>query len=148
MGVLEKNREESTVQFLETAMELEEYAIRYAIKFPKRYFFVITKDLLDLSKQVYNNAKSANSVYATNPTESQIRVNYVIHAICSLQALSSQLDVAQKVVTHYSAKDKDGKEKSIPAKVWENWARLISKELTLLSGLKKKLQSKYKDNVD
>lgn len=52
------------------------------------------------------------------------------------------------IVTHYSAKGDDGKEKAIPSKVWEEWARMISEELRLLSGLKKKLQSKYKENIE
>lgn len=69
MSVLASKRGESAVQFLDTAREIELYALKYAVKFPKRHFFVITKDLLDLTKQGYNNVKSANSVYATNPEE-------------------------------------------------------------------------------
>lgn len=148
MAVLASKRGESNVQFLDTAREIELYALRYAVKFPKRYFFVITKDILDLAKQGYNNVKSANSVYATNAVESQIRVNYVIHAICNYQALISQLDIAMSIVTHYSAKDEEGREKTIPSKVWEEWARMISEELKLLSGLKKKLQGKHRDNIE
>lgn len=148
MAVLASKRGESAVQFLDTAREIELYTLRYAVKFPKRYFFVLTKDILDLAKQGYNNVKSANSVYATNSEEAQIRVNYVIHAICNYQALISQLDVAMSLITHYSSKNKDGSEKAIPSKVWEMWARMISDELRLLSGLKKKLQNKYRDNIE
>ncbi len=148
MSVLASKRGESAVQFLDTAREIELYALKYAVKFPKRHFFVMTKDLLDLTKQGYNNVKSANSVYPTNPEEAQIRVNYVIHAICNYQALISQLDIAMSLITHYSAKGDDGKEKPVPSKVWEEWVRMISEELRLLSGLKKKLQNKYKENIE
>lgn len=52
------------------------------------------------------------------------------------------------LITHYSAKGDDGKEKPVPSKVWEEWVRMISEELRLLSGLKRKLQNKYKENIE
>lgn len=38
MAVLASKRGESAVQFLDTAREIELYTLRYAVKFPKRYF--------------------------------------------------------------------------------------------------------------
>lgn len=73
MSVLKSKRGESAMQFLETARELEVYTIRQCARFPKRFMFLITKDIVTLSKAVYNNVKAANSVYPTNAAEVQVR---------------------------------------------------------------------------
>lgn len=59
MSVLKSKRGESAMQFLETARELEVYTIRQCARFPKRFMFLITKDIVALSKAVYNNVKAA-----------------------------------------------------------------------------------------
>ena len=66
MSVLKSKRGESAMQFIETARELEIYTIKQCARFPKRFMFLITKDIVALSKAVYNNVKAANSVYPTN----------------------------------------------------------------------------------
>ena len=75
--------------------------------------------------------------YPTNKEESQIRVNFLIQAVCDLQCLASQLDIAKGIVEH------NDKDKAIKPTVWEQWARLISTELKLVVALKKSLQGKY-----
>ena len=54
------------MQFIETARELEIYTIKQCARFPKRFMFLIMKDIVALAKAVYNNVKAANSVYPTN----------------------------------------------------------------------------------
>lgn len=132
MAVIKNQRCESTMQFLETAMKLELYAIKYCVRFPKRYMFIITKDLVDLSKSVYNHAKSANSIYPTNANEMQLRINHIISAICDLQCLTSQIEVAMQLITQ------NDKHKAIKTSVWVNWNNLIIEELRLLKALKNK----------
>lgn len=61
------------MQFIETARELEIYTIKQCARFPKRFMFLITKDIVALAKAVYNNVKAANSVYPTNAAEVQLR---------------------------------------------------------------------------
>ena len=61
MSVLKSKRGESAMQFLETAKELEVYTIRQCARFPKRFMFLITKDIVALSKAVYNNVKAATA---------------------------------------------------------------------------------------
>ena len=73
MSVLKSKRGESAMQFIETARELEIYTIKQCAKFPKRFMFLITKDLVELTKTIYNNAKSANSIYPTNTNELEMR---------------------------------------------------------------------------
>jgi len=73
MSVLKSKRGESAVQFLETARELEIYTIKQCAKFPKRFMFLITNDIVSLAKSVYNDVKSANSIYPTNSAEVQFK---------------------------------------------------------------------------
>lgn len=142
-GVLKSKRGESAVQFLDTARQLEEYTLDYCMKFPKRYTFFISLDLVKLSKDIYNNAKAVNSVYPQNPEEAQIRVNFVINAIVAAEQLASQLDIAMNRIHEFAKTDKDGNPKPIKPKVWEEWARLVLSEIRLLKALKKSLQDKY-----
>ena len=139
MSVLKSRRSESTMQFLETARELEIYTIKQCAKFPKRFMFLITKDLVALAKAVYNNAKAANSVYPTNAHEVQMRRDYIITANCDLQCLISQLDIAREFV-----KETDGN-KPLKSTIWQTWADLITAEAKLLANLKASDTKRYKD---
>lgn len=136
MSVLKSKRGESAMQFLDTARELEIYTLRYCRRFPKSYMFLITKQLVELSQSIYNNVKAANSVYQTNQEEMQIRQNYLTRALCDLQCMSSQLDIAMNLVEH------NDKDKSFKPSVWENWGRLVLTEIKLVTALKKSLREK------
>lgn len=127
------------MQFLETARELEIYTIKQCAKFPKRFMFLITKDLVALAKAVYNNAKAANSVFPTNAAEVQTRRDYIIAANCNLQCLISQLDIAREFV-----KETDGN-KPLKSTIWQTWADLITAEAKLLANLKTSDAKRYKD---
>lgn len=139
MSVLKSKRDESVVQFLDTARELEIYTIRQCAKFPKRFMFLITKDIVELSRKVYNNVKAANSVYPTNAAEVQVRKNYIIAANCALQCLISQLDIAREFIR--STDDN----KPIRSTVWQTWIDLVTTEVKLLAALKNKDKERYKD---
>lgn len=138
MSVLKSRRGESAMQFIETARELEIYTIKQCAKFPKRYMFLITKDIVVLAKAVYNNVKAANSVYPTNAAEVQLRKNYLIAANCDLQCLISQLDIAREFIRNTDDN------KPINCRVWQTWLDLITSEAKLLSALKNKDKERYK----
>ena len=139
MSVLKSKRGESTMQFIETARELEIYTIKQSAKFPKRFMFLITKELVDLARAIYNNAKSANSIYPTSLNELQIRTKFIIKAQCALQCLISQLDIAREFIKHTD------NNKAIKSKIWQTWADLITNEIKLLASLKKSDKERYKD---
>ena len=40
MSVLKRNRKESTLEFINTAIELEVFILKECSKFPKRYFIL------------------------------------------------------------------------------------------------------------
>ena len=139
MSVLKSKRGKSAMQFLETARELEVYTIRQCARFPKRFMFLITKDIVSLAKAIYNNVKAANSVYPTNAAEVQIRRTYLITANCELQCLLSQLDIARDFVR--GTQDN----KPIQSSVWQKWADLITEETKLISAVKNKDKERFKD---
>lgn len=139
MSVIKSRRNESVIQFLETARELEIYTIKQCAKFPKRFMFLITKDIVDLAKSIFNNVKSANSVYPTNTAELQLRTNFIINANCGLQCLISQLDIAREFIKHTD------NNKAIKSKIWQTWADLITSEVKMLSSLRKNDKERYKD---
>ena len=134
MAVLKKDREQSSVQFLDTARKLEVLTIKNCLKFPKRYTFFITTEIVRLSQSVYNNLKSANSIFPTIQADVQIRREYFIKANCDLQALISQLDIAKEVI-----------ESDIKSSVWCEWMDLIEEEAKLIASVKKSDRERYKN---
>ena len=132
MSVLKSNRGVSDVQFLETARELEIYTIKQCVKFPKRYTFFITTEIVRLAQAVYNNVKAANSIYPTNAHEAQMRRDCFTRANNDLQCLISQLGIAKELFVHET-----------PSKVWQTWMDLIEKEAKLISGAKSKDKERF-----
>ena len=114
------------MQFVDTARELEIYTLRYAVKFPKRYTFFITTEIVRLAQSVYNEVKSANSIFPTNAHEAELRRDCLIRANNSLQCLISQLDIAKDVFCS-----------EVEDKVWVRWMNLIIEESKLVSAVKK-----------
>lgn len=127
MAVLKSNRNESQLQFLDTARDLEIFTLRNCVKFPKRYTFFITTEIVRLSQSVFNNVKAANSIFPSGELEVQLRRDYLTKANCDLQCLISQLDVAKEMF---------GEE--VKSNTWCSWMDLIEKEAKLISAVKKK----------
>lgn len=137
MSVLKSKRGESSAQFLETARELELYTLRQCVKFPKRYTFFITNEIVRLSQEVLNGVKSANSIYPTNSIEAQLRRNCFIEAYCSLQDLISQLSIAKELFGTI-----------FEAKVWTTWLDLIESEAKMITAIKKSDKERFKFDKD
>lgn len=130
MAVLKSNRNESQLQFLDTARDLEIFTLRNCVKFPKRYTFFITTEIVRLSQSVFNNVKAANSIFPSGELEVQLRRDYLTKANCDLQCLISQLDVAKEMF---------GEE--VKSNTWCSWMDLIEKEAKLISAVKKKIKN-------
>lgn len=133
MSVLVKDRGKSSIQFVDTARALEVLTLKNCLKFPKRYTFFITTELVHLSQSVYNNVKSANSIYPTNQNEVQMRRDYLTKANCDLQALISQLGVAKEITSS-----------EIKSTTWVEWMNLIEEEAKLISAVKKADKERFK----
>lgn len=134
MSVLKSKRGESQVQFLETARQLEVYTLKQCVKFPKRYTFLITTEIVRLAQSVFNNVKAANSIFPAGEQEIKMRAEHLIRANCDLQCLISQLDVAKEMF---------GAE--IKASVWCAWMDLIETEAKLIAAVKKKDKERAKE---
>lgn len=133
--MLKLKRGESSMQFLETARQLEIYTLKQCVKFPKRYTFFITTEIVKLSQNIYNAVKSANSIYPTNEAEVQLRRNYFIEAHCNIQCLISQLSVAKELFMS-----------NVEAKVWTTWLDLIEQEDKLITAIKKSDKDRFKNS--
>ncbi len=134
MSVHKSDRNESTVQFLETARNLEIFSLKSCANFPKRYTFLITSEIAQLARSIYNNVKSANSIFPINQHEAQIRRDYFNKANCELQCLSSQLNVAKILF-----------DEAIKTTIWCQWMDLIDEEAKLISVIKKTDRERYKN---
>ena len=132
MSVVSSNRSESSMQFIQTARELQIYMIKCSVKSPKRYTFIINNEIAKLGNEIFMNAKYANSIYPTNQDELQIRINYIDRAVGSLYNLISMLDTAKEVF-------------GIEDKIMVKAMGLITEELKLLKALKKSDKEKYKN---
>lgn len=133
MSVLKSKRGISSVQFIDTARSLQIYTIKQALKFPKRYTFFITQEVVKLSQSVYNNVKSANNVYVNNQHEFEIRRDYFIRANCDLQCLIAQLDIVKELFAS-----------EIKGNVWETWMNLIAEEAKLIAAVMRSDKERYK----
>ena len=134
MAVLKQKRGESKMQFLETARQLEIFTLRNCVKFPKRYTFFITNEIVRLAQSVYNSVKSANSMFPSGQLEMEMRREYLTRANCDLQCLISQLDVAKEIF---------GEE--IKSSTWCKWLDLIEEEAKLISAVKKNDKTRLKE---
>ena len=73
MSVYVSKRNESKVQFLETARKLSAHTLTYCLKAPKRLTFFLTKDICALGRRVYYEANTANGIIPRNKVELQNR---------------------------------------------------------------------------
>lgn len=138
MAVPSSKRGESPVQFLETARKLEAFTLRQCMKLPKRYTFYISQELFRLSAKIYDEVKSANSVFPANQHEAQVRRDHFTEANCAVQSMISQLEVAFEVL---QASDDEHKPSD---KDCEEWMRMLLEEAQLLSAIKKSDKERYK----
>lgn len=136
MAVLKQKRGESYLQFLDTARQLEIYTLKHCVKFPKRYTFFITTEIVRLSQSVFNNVKSANSIFPSGQLEVAMRREFLTKANCDLQCLISQLDVAKEMF---------GEE--VKANTWCTWMDLIETEAKLISAVKKRDKERLQEQL-
>lgn len=113
---------------------------------PKRYTYLLLKDVIELSGKVMDNAKMANSVFPTNQHEAQIRRDYWIHARSCLQALSTRIDRFLEVPTTLTYRDeRSGKIKGVSMNELIEIVDLINSEINLLTEQLKSETERYKN---
>ena len=66
MSVYKSKRGESSVQFIETARQLEAHTFACCMKAPKRYERFLTGRIMELSSEVHDRVRAANNIWPTN----------------------------------------------------------------------------------
>lgn len=135
MSVIKNKRNESKMQFLETANEIHLFTIKQAVKFPKKYTFYVSQKLSDCACAGHAYVKRGNSIYPTNAHEVQLRRDYFLHAYAEFQNLISQINIAYNLFP-------------IPEKTIVAWMGLINDELRLLKSVLKNDKARYKNLTD
>ena len=134
MSVIKSKRKLSSVEFINTAMDLEIFTIKQCLKFPKRYTFVINNTLIDLAKECLINVKMANNIIPSNKQEYEARRLYLLTAKGNIINLYTQLDIARELF-------------DIKENTFKGWIDLAIKEENLINGILKKDNERYKNLI-
>ena len=132
MSVIKSKRNESDMEFLHTARQLQIYTIQKCVGFPKRYTFYVSQPIANCATRIHEYVKCANSIYPTNQHEVQIRRDYLLQANAELNSLVSQIEVANELF-------------GIEAEKIKFWMDIVEQEIRLVKGAMKKDRERYKD---
>lgn len=135
MSVIKSKRNQSSAQFLETALQIQHYTLRQCVKFPKRYTILFTQNLTTTATNACTQVKKGNSIFPTNKHEAQLRRDCFLQAYAELQALISLISTAYDMFP-------------ISENAIVEWMRLINEELRLLKALMKADKQRYKNLPD
>lgn len=139
MGVRDNERKPSGVQFIDTARELFVHTITYARKFPKSAMFLITKDIVDKARSVYDHVIAAQSVGKPKcAADVELRYKHFKEAIACLYNLSSLLGVSIDMFDLLKS-EKPTAEQSDKNKIsdygWLHWSKLMEREENLIKAV-------------
>ena len=144
MSVPKSERTESIFEPVYRAGILYNAVVAMCIKMPKRYTYLILKDTVELSGEVLDYAKMANSIFPTNQHEVQIRIDYWIKARATLQALSGRIDRFHDVLESLSyVEQASGRRKGVTKNEIKAICDLIDTEQKLLTKTIKNERSRY-----
>ena len=132
-NVPEMKRSKSKFQVIDTSRELKKKVLKICIKLPKRYTDLILKDTVQDAKDVARYARKANSIFPHNQHEAQIRIDYWINALATIQALSDDLNDIIDIpsVLRYKI---DNKDKGVTMNELDEIADLVNQERDLIKG--------------
>ncbi len=134
MSVLKNKRNKSGVQFLDTAQALHIFTLRTCVKFPKRYTFYISQDLVNCASTIHALVKKGNSIFPQNAAEVELRRQQFIMANAELQSLVSKIGLAYDTFP-------------IKESTMLHWLDLINTEINLIKGVLKTDALRYKKLV-
>lgn len=140
MSVYVSKRNESQVQFLETARKLSAHTLTYCLKSPKRLTFFITKDICYLARKVYYEANIANNIVPRNSKDVQNRREHFQLALAACENMELPLTELKARLEMNPEESKEWKKFA-----FQEWGRLLLEEQTLLKGIMKKDLERYKE---
>ena len=132
MSVIKSKRNESEMEFVHTARQLQIHTIQKCVGFPKRYTFYVSQPIANCATRIHEYVKCANSIYPTNQHEVQMRRDYMLRANAELNSLISQIEVANELF-------------GIEAEKMKFWMDIVEQEIRLVKGAMKKDRERYKD---
>lgn len=139
MSVYKSKRGESSVQFIETARQLEAHTFACCMKAPKRYERFLTGRIMELSSEVHDRVRAANNIWPTNRHEAQLRRDELMRANNALQNLSPKLQLL------YDSILQNPEGYGWVHKAMQRWGDLICEEAKLIAAVKKNDRQRYKD---
>ena len=132
LSVIKSKRNESEMEFVHTARQLQIHTIQKCVGFPKRYTFYVSQPIANCATRIHEYVKCANSIYPTNQHEVQMRRDYMLRANAELNSLVSQIEVANELF-------------GIEADKLKYWMDIVEQEIRLVKGAMKKDKERYKD---
>ena len=132
MSVIKSKRNESEMEFVHTARQLQIHTIQKCVGFPKRYTFYISQPIANCATRIHEYVKCANSIYPTNQHEVQMRRDYMLRANAELNSLVAQIEVANELF-------------GLEADKMKYWMDIVEQEIRLVKGAMKKDKERYKD---
>lgn len=170
MSVIASKRGVSGVQFLDTALDLEVFTLKACLDFSKRYTFLLTNEIADLAKSIFNYVKKANSIYPICREDAILRRQCFLSAYGDCQCLLTQIQVAYELRMINSSKyekfEKDCRTlyKDLPEEerqrklaqrkrkldqqrdnLVEEWMTLINNEMRLIKAILRTDKNRYKN---
>ncbi len=132
MSVPKGKRGQSSVEFLNTARELQLHSIKKCVGFPKRYTFYVSQQIANCATRVYEYAKLGNSIYPVNQHEVQMRRDYFLRANAEVENLVSQIEVANELF-------------GIDPDAMKYWMNLVNQEGLMLKAILQSDRKRYKN---
>ena len=139
MSVYKSKRGESSVQFIETARQLEAHTLACCMKCPKRYSFLLTQRIMDTASEVHDHVRAANNIWPTNQHEAQLRRDELTRANNALQNLNPKLQLL------YDGIMQNPEGYKWIHKAMQRWGELIAEEARLIAAVKKNDRQRYKE---
>jgi len=146
MSIPQSKRTSTPLTVLVEASKLVSYTILICTdekRFPKRYRWCLTQQIIEAAVQAKIHIAKANSVYVNDHESAVLRRTYQQEAIADIAALSATMDTAFNLFSglrHIDTTDKPKKRINIAT-----WTAQMSKVKTLLLAWKKSDTEKNKN---
>ena len=140
MSVYVSKRNESKVEFLETAKKLSAHTLTYCLKAPKRLTFFLTIDICALARRVYYEANTANGILPRNKIEAQNRRTHFQLALSACENMEIPLAELKARLNLNPDETKKWSEFA-----FKEWGRLLMEEQRLLKNIMRSDLERYKD---
>ncbi|WP_026651325.1 hypothetical protein [Butyrivibrio proteoclasticus] len=134
-GVRTEDRKASSVEFMNSAHELEKLTIQLSMRenaIPKRYRFILGQPLCEAARTLNRSITYANAIYPTNRKEYEIRRSYQTKAKMALSDMFEIMRLATELLPMKNT-------------VVNEWTKIASIEQKALLSWMQSDKSRYKD---